>query len=251
MTTGFQAAGEAGMLDKESAVPLHAQLRDLLREQILRQQLTAHAQLPSERDLCEQYAVSRITVRQALAELLREGLIYTSIGKGTYVAMPRLKEELQPLSSFTQDMARRGMVASSRVLEAAIVGADEILAARLQVPPGAEVVKLRRLRLTDSLPIALQLTWLPHHLCPRLLDYDLSSRSLFDILRTEYRLRLVRAETDIEAALAGPEESRLLQLPTPAAVLISEQTTFLDNDAVIECARSVFCGDRYQLHTRM
>ncbi len=239
------------MLDKESAIPLHAQLRDLLRDQILGHRLLAHAQLPSERDLCEHYAVSRTTVRQALAELLREGLIYTSVGKGTYVGGPSLREELQPLSSFTEDLQRRGMIASSRVLGASLASADEDLAARLQVPLGAEVVKLRRLRLADGLPIAIQLTWLPHRLCPHLLHFDLSSRSLFDILRTEYYLRLARAETNIAAALAGPEESRLLELPAPAAVLISEQTTYLDDGAVIELARSVFCGDRYQLHTRM
>jgi GntR family transcriptional regulator len=186
-----------------------------------------------------------------MVELLREGLIHTSVGKGTYVAVPRFKEELQPLSSFTEDMRRRGMTASSRVLEATVVNADDEQANRLRVPRGAEVVRLHRLRLGDGLPIAVQLTWLPHHLCPNLLNYDLASRSLYDILRNEYKLKLVRAETNIVAALAQPEECSLLQLSPLAAVLISEQTTYLDNDAVIEFTRSVFRGDRYTLHTRM
>lgn len=239
------------MLDKDSPIPLHVQLRDLLRQQILGRQLPPHAQLPSERELCQQYGVSRITVRQALGELTHEGLIYTTVGKGTYAAGPRLLEELQGLSSFTEDARRRGMTASSRVLEAAIVPADDRLAGLLGVPRGAEVVKLRRLRLTNGAPLAIQLTWLPHHLCPGLLAYDLASHSLFDVLRREYRLRLARAETSIEAALAGPEETSLLQLPTPAALLISEQTTYLDSDAIIEFARSVFRGDSYRLHARM
>ena len=239
------------MLDKDSPVPLHVQLRDLLREQILSGTLPPHTQLPSERELCLQYGVSRITVRQALGELSHEGLIYTTVGKGTYVAVPKVQEELQPLSSFTEDVRRRGMTASSRVLQATIVPADDRLAELLRVPRGAEVVRLHRLRLANGLPLAVQLTWLPHHLCPELLAYDLASSSLFDILRREYHLRLVRAETSIEAALATPEERELLQLPTPAAVLISEQTTYLDTDAVIEFARSVFRGDSYRLHARM
>ena len=239
------------MLDKDSPVPLHVQLRDLLREQILSGTLPPHTQLPSERELCLQYGVSRITVRQALGELSHEGLIYTTVGKGTYVAVPKVQEELQPLSSFTEDVRRRGMTASSRVLQATIVPADDRLAELLRVPRGAEVVRLHRLRLANGLPLAVQLTWLPHHLCPGLLAYDLASSSLFDILRREYHLRLVRAETSIEAALATPEERELLQLPTPAAVLISEQTTYLDTDAVIEFARSVFRGDSYRLHARM
>lgn len=239
------------MLDKDSAVPLHVQLGNLLRGQILGDQLAPHAQLPSERELCERYGVSRITVRQALGDLLREGLIYTSVGKGTYVAVPKLHEELQPLSSFTEDMRRRGMAASSRVLEVCVVPADDEKAARLRLPLRSAVVVLRRLRLTDGVPIAIQASWLPHHLCPNLLDHDLSTRSLFDVLRTEYGLRLVRGETGIEAALARPDELDLLQMEPPAAVLVSEQTTFLDNDQIIEFVHSVFRGDRYKLRTEM
>jgi GntR family transcriptional regulator len=225
------------------------QLTGLLCRQIDSGQLPPHAQLPSERDLCQQYGVSRTTVRKALAQLLYKGRIYTSVGKGTYVAAQTLHEELQPLSSFTDDVRRRGMRAGTRILEAEIVPASDALAARLQVPQGAEVVRLYRLRLADDMPIALQRTHLPHHLCPDILQHDLSSRSLFELLRTEYHLHMAGADTDIEAVLARPEEARLLQLSDPAAVLISEQTTYLDTDAVIELTRSVFRGDRYKLHT--
>ncbi len=239
------------MLDKDSAVPLHLQLRDLLRKQILSDELPPHTQLPSERELCERYAVSRITVRQALGDLLHEGLIYTAVGKGTYVAVPSLHEELQPLSSFTEDMRRRGMVPSSLVLEAGVAPANDEMATRLHLPLRSAVVILRRLRLTDGVPIAIQTTWLPHHLCPNLLDHDLATRSLFDVLRREYGLRLVRGETTIEAALARPDELDLLQMEAPAAVLVSEQTTYLDNDEAIEFVHSVFRGDRYKLRTEM
>ena len=238
------------MLDKTSGTPLYAQLADLLHKQIQGHQLLPDTQLPSERELCEQHAISRITVRKAMDELLHEGLVYTCVGKGTYVAEPKLSEELQPFSSFTEDMQRRGMAVSSQVLESALVPCDDFLAARLHVPRGAEVINLHRLRLADGLPIAIQRTCLPHHLCPDLLQYDFSLRSLLDVLRTEYGLKLARADTSIEAALARFDEIRLLQLSSPAAVLISEQTTYLDSGVVIEWTRSVFRGDRYRLHTR-
>jgi len=237
------------MLDKSASTPLYVQLADLLREQISDDRLLPDTRLPSERDLCACYGVSRITVRQALDELMHEGLIYTCVGKGTYVAEAKLNEELQPLSSFTEDMRRRGIATSSRILESQIISADDFLATRLQVPRGAEVVKLHRLRLGNGLPIAIQRTYLPHHLCPGLLRYDLASGSLFDVLRSEYHLVLSRADTGIEAALAQPEEIRLLQISAPAAVLISEQTTYLNTGAVVEWVRSVFRGDRYRLHT--
>lgn len=238
------------MLDRNSAIPLHTQLTDLLRAHIATGVLPPHSRLPSERVLCNQYGVSRITVREALSELMHEGLIHVAVGKGTYVADPTLNEELQPLSSFSDDIRRRGMMPSSRVLEATIVHADDVLADRLRVPRGAETAKLCRLRLADGLPIAIQVAHLPHHLCPGLLQFDLASRSLFDVLRGEFGLVLAQAETVIEAALADEEQAGLLQLQFPAAVLISEQTTYLDTGQVIEHARSIFCADRYKLHTR-
>jgi GntR family transcriptional regulator len=239
------------MLDRNSGIPLHAQLAALLRMHIATGVLLPNTRIPSERALCDQYGVSRITVRKALSELAHEDLIFTSVGKGTYVADPTLNEELRPLSSFSDDIRRRGMTPSNRVLEAIIVHADDTLADRLQVPRGAETVKLCRLRLADGLPIAVQITHLPHHLCPGLLQCDLASRSLFDVLRGEFGLVLAQAETVIEAAIANEDEARLLQLQFPAAVLISEQTTYLDTGQVIEHARSIFCADRYKLHTRI
>lgn len=236
------------MLDKDSAIPLHTQLAALLRGRIYSHELTPHTQLPSERELCDKHGVSRITVRNALNELLHEGLVFKAVGKGTYVADWTLNEELQPLSSFSDDMKRRGLQVTSRVLEARVIAADDSVAQQLQVPRGAEVIRLHRLRLADGALIALQLSHLPHHLCPRLATYDFATRSLFDTLRTEYGLRLGRADTTISAALARADETRLLQLPQRSAVLISEQVTYLEDESVIEATRSVFRGDRYKLH---
>ena len=251
MTTHYHSSlGQSEMLDRNSSIPLHTQLADALRERIRSRELRPHMQLPSERVLCEKHGISRVTVRKAFSDLMHEGLIYTTVGKGTYVADLQLDEELQPLSSFSQDIERRGMTISSRILEAGIFNADTHVAGQLRIPRGAEVVRLRRLRSADGLPIALQLTLLPHHLCPDLLQYDLSTRSLFDVLRAEYQLQLARADTVIEATLVCPEEAELLELPTPAAVLVSEQTTYLSTDDIIELTRSVFRGDRYKLRTR-
>ncbi len=236
------------MLDRNIGLPLRVQLRDLLRDQILNDDLPAHSPLPSERELCEQYSVSRITVRQALAELEHEGLVYAQAGKGRYVA-PQL--ELKLLTGFTDDLLRRGMTPSNRILDVGVVHADDQQSGRLRVPRGAEVVSLYRLRLADGLPVALQLTWLPHHLCSDLLQYDLASRSLFDILHNEYKLRLAHAEMNVRAALAQPEECSLLELSAPAAVLICDQSTCLDDDVVIEFTHSVFRADSYTVRTQI
>jgi GntR family transcriptional regulator len=239
------------MLNKDSSIPLHVQLATVLREQVIRRELGPNDRLPSERELCQQYGISRITVRQALSELATAGLVYSSVGKGTYVAETAFQEELQPLSSFTQDLERRGMRASSQVLEASIISADEHWSEIFYIPRGADLVRLHRLRLTGDVPIAIQLTHLPHHLCPHLLDYDFSSCSLYEVLRNAYNLHLARSETVIEAALASPQEADLLRLPQPAAVLVSKQTTLLDTGIVIEMTRSTFNSERYMVRMHL
>jgi len=238
------------MFDKISGIPMHHQLKEMIREQVLGGALAANTQLPSERELCEKYGISRTTVRRAMSELLQEGLVYTTVGKGTFVSTPPIKEEIQPLSGFTEDMARRGIKASNRVLCQSIENANDEQAGFLSIPRGAEVVSFSRLRLADGFPIALQYNLLPHHLCRGLLDHDLAERSLYDILRNDFHLKLSHADTNIRAALATPDECRFLNISPPAALLISEQTTYLANSIIIEYVRSYFRGDQYTLFTR-
>jgi GntR family transcriptional regulator len=237
------------MVEKHSPIPLHIQLANIIRQQVTEKEVLPGDRLPSERELCEKYQVSRITVRQAISTLSTEGLVYSSAGKGNYIVRPSLNEELQPLSSFTQDLERRGMRSASQVLGANVIPTDQYWSSIFSVPRGAELVSLQRLRLANDQPIAIQITHLPHHLCPSLLEFDFSRRSLYKILTNEYHLLLARSDTVIEAALATPEEARLLDLKRPAAVLISEQTTYLDNGTVIEVTRSIFHAERYKLHT--
>jgi GntR family transcriptional regulator len=205
------------VLVKDTGMPLHTQLYHLLQAQIESGELPPESQLPSERELCERYGVSRTTVRNALAQLINQGLVYTAIGKGSYVAPPRLVDNLQPFHSFTESMRQRGLQASSRLLEARVEDATAEQARRLGIPPAARVIVLERLRLADGAPIVIQRSWLPHHKCPGLLKFDLEARSLFDILRNEYELRLSRAETDLRAALASDDECRLLHVEPPRA----------------------------------
>jgi GntR family transcriptional regulator len=238
------------MIQKLSHVPLHIQLADSIRNQIRCQELRPNDRLPSERELCAQYGISRITVRKAFSTLLQEGLVRSIVGKGTYVAEVPLHEDLRPLSSFSDDLARRGMTYESQVLNATILPADDTAANRLQIPRGAEVVSLERLRLANDLPIAIQYAVLPHYLCPDLLRFNFTKSSLYEVLRSEYQLRLAKSDTTIEAALAQPKEAELLHLKRPAAVLISEQVTYLDTGSIIEITRSIFHAERYKLFTR-
>ena len=237
------------MLRKDMGIPLHVQVADVLRQQIESGELAVDQQIPSERSLCELYGVSRITVRHALGILNQEGLIATVPGKGAYVNPRQIEERLHTLSGFTEDMRSRGFQVSSKILEAQVFKADDEAAMLLQLPKGSEVVLITRLRLTDDFPIALQRSYLPHERCPGILQYDLSVCSLFDVITSEYQLNLMKANMSIKAGLAGAEDGKLLQVESPAPVLVVDQTTFLEDGDIIESTVSTYRGDRFTLLT--
>jgi GntR family transcriptional regulator len=227
----------------------YLQLKEDLIAEIMRGAYKPHDRLPSQRELGEEYGLSHMTVRRAINELISEGVIYAQQGRGLFVAEPKQEAELGPLYSFTEDMALRGMKASSRVLEARIVSASTMLANTLQVVIGAPLVYLQRLRLADDEPMALQTAYLPQALCPGLLQHDLNDRSLYQLLRGDYHLNLADSQTAVGADLASETEAELLRLRLPAALLVTEQITYLDSGKPIEFVRSVYRGDRYRLQT--
>lgn len=228
-------------------LPLYAQLKESLISAIARGEFMPGDRLPSQRILCERYGMSHMTVRRTISELINEGIIYAIPGKGLYVNGRKQDAESGPLIGFTEDMARRGMRASSKVLAAEIIGASTVLASALGVAVGTPLVYLRRLRLADGEPMALQGSYLPHALVPGLLKHDLEHGSLFELLRNDYRLHLARGTTVVEAALANEEQARLLGLSLPAPLLIVEQLTYLDTGQAIEFVRTAYRGDRYRL----
>ena len=232
------------------SLPLYAQLKETLITAVTRGELRPGDRLPSQRGLCQRYGMSHMTVRRAINELINEGAIFAIPGKGLYVAEPKQDAETGPLIGFSEDMALRGMVASSELLGGEIIGASTVVARMLDVSVDAPVIYLRRLRLADGVPIAIQTSYLPYALCPGLLSHDLAHGSLYAVLRERYRLLLAEGSTTVEAATADAEQARLLTLQVGAALLIVEQLTLLDNQRVVEFTRTAYRGDRYRLRVR-
>ncbi|MBN1486536.1 MAG: GntR family transcriptional regulator [Anaerolineae bacterium] len=238
-------------LKRESPTPLYIQLKNTLVAQISTGTYESHQQLPSERELCERYNVSRTTVRQAITELIYEGAVYARPGKGTFVSEPKINQQLKTLTGFSQDVVERGGVPTSHVLKAELLAADPGLAEVLQITPDAEVVMLSRLRLANDVPLAIETTYLYHALCPGVLEHDFAIESLYRVLGRDYGLRLVRAEQTIEAGLANIEELNLLSLVSPAPVLKMERLTYTDQDILVEYTMSIYRSDRYKFRTTL
>lgn len=237
-----------GPLDRESPMPIFAQIRARLEDAIANGTLTSHQRIPSERQLSEHFGVSRMTVRQALDAMTHDRLLYSRAGRGTFVSDRQIIEQpLQHLTSFTQDMLARGMRPSSRVLDERIVHPSFEMARLFGLAPSVEMVRLTRLRLADDEPLAIETVHIPAPYVPGLLERDLAAESLYTVLNREYGLSLSGARQTIEAAAPTAEEMSLLAMDTALPVLKISRLTFDSNDRVVEYVRSVYRGDRYHL----
>jgi GntR family transcriptional regulator len=235
-------------LDHDSTVPLYIQLKEHLRAQIEAGVYPSGTRLPSERELAQAFQMSRMTARQALQLLAKDGFISSRVGKGTYVRRPRIAQELRFLTSFTEDMHERGLTPSSRVIRAVRDRADEEVAERLRVAVGAETVLLSRVRLADQEPMVWEISHLNHRLCPGILErHDFSQESLYQVLREVYDLRLIWAEETTGARMPNKEERDALQMDSRTPVLSRTRVTYTEYDQPVEYVCSVARGDRYQL----
>ena len=231
------------------ATPLYIQIKDRLQQQIEAGVFAVGERLPSERELSDEYHVSRMTARQALQLLQQSGLTRSQVGKGTYVSR-KIDQDLRELTSFTQEMANKGLRPTSRVLHAAVRAADAETAVRLSVPLGDEIVVLTRLRMANEKPIAIETAHLRHALCPGILaGHDFASESLYQVLQGQYGVRLVWARQVIAARMPDTSEQKTLGLRARIPVLSLVRVTFDEHDQPIEYVRSCYHGERYQLHT--
>jgi len=204
--------------------------------------LRPHDALPSERDLMEMHNVSRQTVRAAIARLIDEGLVYNIHGSGTYVGSREIFSKAPKLTSFTEDMASRGFTASSRVLSAAVLDADEEVARRLSIPIGSPCTVLRRLRLADDEPIAIEEAYLP----TAVLDLDRLrlGESLYAQL-AELGHEVIRSEQEITATELDEDQCGLLGVRPGSAALCVLRVSSSRQGRLIEFARDIYRADRY------
>jgi len=226
------------------ASPRHEQLSDWLRTRIADGTYGPDEQLPSEHALCDQFDVSRVTVRRALQTLESEGLIYRKQGLGSFVQDQRLRSGLVRLTDFAEDMAQAGIAASSQIVSNTDVPVPAPVAAKLDMEPEATVRRLDRTRLGDGNPVAFDHTWLPPDYAALLEAYDLTEHTIYSILETEHNIEVRRGRYRIEAVNAPGAVADALRIsPTQAVLLISRLSLGAD-DAPIYYQQRYYRTDR-------
>jgi len=238
-------------LDKNGFIPLYYQIQRALMEKIQSGELSEGDPLDSEEELSRNYQVSRMTARQALHGLKTNGYAFSEKGRGTFVTRPKLEKNIMHLQGFTEDMRQRGMKPSSRLLEQSVITASEDLMEKLKVGDTDKVMRLRRLRLADGIPMALEESHIPLRQFPGLDRIDFARHSLYQTLRERYGVRVGYADEVIEALPASREEAELLTIPKKASILSISRIILTTQETPIESACSRYRGDRYRASIRV
>ncbi len=241
----------ASTFDKRSIVPLYAQIEQSLMEKIKKGILSEGEPLQSEQDLARFYNVSRMTARQALHGLKQNGYVVTIRRKGTFVTTPKIEKTLISLQGFSQEMRGSGMRPSSIVLEHRLIPPPADILDRLQLAPGEEVFKLRRLRLADNTPIAVEVSYVSVKYFPGIDSIDFSRESLYSTLQNRYRFSIGWSEDVIEASKATAEEARLLVVPRGFGILSITRLVKSPEARPIEACFSRYRSDRYRATVRI
>jgi len=236
---------------RNSPLPRYFQLKEIMRERIRSGEWKPGELIPSERELSEKYGISRMTARQAITELVNEGLFYREQGKGTFVSQRKITQQLIHLTGFTEDIRARGQRPGTKVLSATMHPADEETAEKLRINPGTPIFRLQRLRLADDEPLAIELSQISFKGCEGLLEEDLEHNSLYRLLEAKYGLALMEADQELEAGLTGSEEAQLLKISVASPVLFTRRITYSDRNQPIEYAKAVYCGNKYTFYTHM
>lgn len=229
-----------------SPVPLYAQVKEILRERILDGTYAPHTQLPTESEMSSIFGVSRITVRQALNDLQKEGMIFKIPGKGTFVSKPKAFQELTQLEGFAEAMTRHGYEIYNRVVSHQLVPAPPHVAQLLQLPAGSAVAEIRRVRHLNREPVSLEVTYLPAAIGERLRKEDLASRDIFLILENDYGIALGHPDLQIDAALADHALAAALHVDEGTPILRIERLTRTAAGMPLDFEYLYFRGDSFQ-----
>lgn len=234
-----------------SPVPLYSQLKELLRTRILDGTYPPLSRMPSENELGQAYGVSRITVRQALGDLQKEGLIFKIHGKGTFVAKPKAFQNVSTLQGLAESMSQMGYEVINRLHNLKHLPASARVAERLGLEEGTPVTEIKRVRLVNREPVSLEITYVPREIGERLEKADLVSRDIFLIIENDCGIALGHADLAMDAVLADTDLTRALGVEEGSPIMRIERLTHTADGTPLDFEYLYYRGDAFQYRLRI
>jgi GntR family transcriptional regulator len=232
---------------RSSFKPIYLQIGDLLREEIVSGRLPSGSRVPSEREIMEEYGVSRNTAQSAIDELVRLGLVSRIQGKGTFVNDFKVRYGLHNLTSFSEEIRLRGKMPSSKVIDFSKEQVEAIIANKLGIQAGDWVFRLERLRFADDKPMMHEVSYVPCSLFPELDQHDFSRESLFKLIEDHYHLMISHQEQVIRPIISSEQEASILGVEVGMPLIATEGITYLDDGTVVEANQLIYRSDLYEL----
>jgi GntR family transcriptional regulator len=230
---------------------LYSRVETVLASEITDGDLRVGDQLPTEDSLIARFEVSRITVRRAIQNLVSRGLVEIRRGKGTFVTAPKITQELTELSGFVEDMHAIGRKPTARVISKEVVTADSTVARHLALTKGERVVRIRRVRLADGIPLSFDETYLPLEIGRKIITNNLKVEPIFSLLERKYDVPLFEAEYKLEAVAAEAEVAAALRVKQGSPIFRIERTSYSTGSRPVDYEKLYYRGDLVRFVTRL
>ncbi|KRK65232.1 GntR family transcriptional regulator [Companilactobacillus tucceti DSM 20183] len=228
-------------------VPVYIQIHNRIRKEIELGKWTVGERIPSERQLAEDFNVSRMTLRQAIQTLVDEGILQRQVGSGTYVASSKVQEKMSGTTSFTEITEGQGKKPSSKTVSYHTADPSMSEIEKLKLSDGEQILRMERIRYADKQPICFEVTTIPIKIVDNLDKNDITS-SLYKALEDKAGLKLGSASQTVSAMLASEKIATLLNVKRGSAILRLRQITTLDDGTPFEYVRSQYAGDRFEFY---
>jgi len=236
------------MIDKTSTAPIYAQLEQIMKKNINEGVYHHGEALPTERELTEHFGVSRMTIRQAISNLVHEGVLYRIRGKGAFVSKQIIEKKIE-IESFSEDMKKRGLEPSSKVIRFEKIIPDEEIRLKLKLKEGEKVYFLNRLRLANNEHMALEYCYLPEKYFPNLTKYNLLECSLYTLMKEEYGIKFNYMKQNIKAMNLNKTNAEMLLEKTKGFGLVSFKVIYDEDENPVEYTKTIYHHERYSFDT--
>ena len=239
-------------LNRGSGIPLYHQIQQRLLDQIQSGELKPGTPMPSIERIAQRMGVSQMTVRQAMRALTDLGVIYSRQGKGTFISGIKQERDFRHVLSFTEEAVAHGATPSSKVLSFQSSRPSQKVRDALSLRKSDDqVYVLRRVRYGDSIPMAIECSYLPMNLYPGLIERYDPATSLYQELSADYAIQVAVTDEVIEVAKASAADARLLEIAPQSPVFLFTRTSYLEDGTPAEYVNSVYRGDRYKVVNRL
>ena len=231
-------------MNKNSSIPIYTQLEEAIKEKILKREYVPGGELPTERELTELFGVSRMTIRQAISNLVHKNILYKIRGKGTFVSKEVIEKKLE-IESFSDDMKKRGLLPGSSIIKFEKITPSEEIKEKLKLSEGEKIFFLNRLRLANNEPIAIEYCYLPEKFFPNILKYNMTNCSLYTIMKEEYNIHFNYMKQSLRASNLLKIDAEMLMEKSKGVGLISERLMYNIEEIPIEYTKTIYHSERY------